>query len=250
MNVLTSLLKLCWSTLLPWTEVKSHVSSSSVCHLLNFVLVINQLYSLVWRRTWGFPPLRLSSSAANALGIGPNSTCSKPARKWRGSLTRSALWLHPTESANMFGSLPKPSLYASRTLSWHPDSSGLSPLHTSSVGRLKLPASMCRMHPMFDVCRIKPSVCQDLSFCLVMFSILCSVLSVYVDISFILALMFPSYVFVCRSRSAHPPKSCLHLSVISRSARVPAGSDFTSRLLPSCFSLICIIINSLVLCRS
>ena len=37
-------------------------------------------------------------------------------------------------------------------------------------------------------------LCQDLSFCLAMFSILCSVLSVYVDISFILALVFPSNV--------------------------------------------------------
>ena len=36
--------------------------------------------------------------------------------------------------------------------------------------------------------------CQDLSFCLVVFRILCPVLSQYVHSSFILALMFPSNV--------------------------------------------------------
>ena len=45
-----------------------------------------------------------------------------------------------------------------------------------------------------EVDSVMVSRCQDLSFCVVVFRILCSVLSVYVHSSFILALVFPSNV--------------------------------------------------------
>ena len=120
-------------------------------------------YITLWM-LWGFPKPSLLSGAASALRVGPALTCSKPALKLRGSLTRSALRLHTTVGQRVWlsiGDIPQhveSHKLVSRFIRLFPITRIISP----TAVRLKLPATMWRMHPTFHVSKIKPSVTHPL----------------------------------------------------------------------------------------